>query len=126
MGFQKGNQVSVGNSGPSVKVRLCTQSLIAELNEAAKSGSDKGVTNIRKIVKKLVQQAISGDKEAIFYIFNRVDGQMAQPLPVLDDPDGKNGPLEFTLRIGQQAADGSRSATELNVRPAQKQVEDSE
>jgi hypothetical protein len=124
MGFQKGNQLAVGAAGNTGKTRLCTQNLISELNEAAKTGSEKGVPRIRKIVKKMCDLAEKGDKEMIFYIFNRIDGQMAQPLPVLDDPDGKNGPLEFTLRIGTQAADGSRQATELNVRPAQQKIEE--
>lgn len=70
MAFQKGNKAAAGSDHSQRKV--LTQALIAELNEI---DPKTGMTRLRKIVRKLIDNAEDGDNSAIEHIANRLDGK---------------------------------------------------
>lgn len=89
-----------------------TQALISELYELDPETKQE---KFRTIVKRLVARAMQKDQdhEATKLIFDRVDGKMFG-LPGLDGGEGE-GPIRVTLRIGHQAADGSKSVAEMDL-----------
>lgn len=74
MPFEKGHKAAVG--ADHSKRKIVTQHLIAELNESDKDGA----TRLRKIIKKLLDNAESGDTQAIREVFDRVQGKPAQAI----------------------------------------------
>ena len=119
--FQKGNTNSVGNPARR-RSRVLTQQLISMLSEMDPREGDprKNINKTRRVLEKLYEIAVGGqgDLEAIKFLFERIDGKMPQPLklPGMDDDD--DGDYEFTIRIGQRAADGTETAAEVRIRPA--------
>jgi hypothetical protein len=70
MAFKKGNKAAVGADHTSRK--LISQALIAELNEV---DATTGMTRLRKIVLRLIDNAEKGDNVAIQHIADRVEGK---------------------------------------------------
>ena len=88
------NQAAEGNtraagSGPVQRGRrgpILTQQLIAALHEeyyeTTKAGGKKktGMTKLVKMIQELVAHACRGDKEAIQFCFERLEGKSVQPV----------------------------------------------
>lgn len=64
-----------GNPKGAKKARIVTQQLISALNEADPAD---GITKLRKIVDRLVENALAGDMQAINAVMDRVEGKPPQ------------------------------------------------
>jgi hypothetical protein len=129
--FTKGNLASVGNPGNSKPARKLTQMLTSCLNEEvteyikdAKGNPTKTkahIVRMRKTIEALWQLSVgwNGEKpdlDAIKYLFDRVDGPLPKVTEVEPTAPGDQT-FRFTLRVGQQHMDGTRTAAEIDVGP---------
>lgn len=84
MTFQKGHKFSGGiGSRGQTKPNFLTQQLISQLNEIDKAYSKKcGMPKLRydRLVDKMIDLAVKGDRWMIAEIFNRVQGKAPQQL----------------------------------------------
>lgn len=81
--FKPGNKLASKENRPARGIdNLCVTSLIGLLQHATppknatRAQIEAAKRNIDKINQKLIEMAISGDKWAMEYIYNRVDGKM--------------------------------------------------
>ena len=81
-GFKPGQSGNPGGRPKSNLARLLAQYL---------DGTDKGerVKREQKLVEKLYKLAVSGDRGAIEYIFDRLEGKITQDLNVSGDITGR-------------------------------------
>jgi hypothetical protein len=60
-------------------------------------GKIKAGQALDKIAERVVEKALSGDKDSIAEIGNRLDGKPAQAITVAGDEDG--GPIQHSLTV---------------------------
>lgn len=115
--FKKGNQVSVGNPGPSPRPRIITNTLISQLNEI---DSKTNKARVHRLVEKLINTAINdGEQWAFEMIFERIEGKVATIAP-----DGEvvrpGGPTLMFSFPGAVAVPGD-GAKVVDATPAKKE-----
>jgi hypothetical protein len=98
----KGNQYAKGNKGP--RGDFCSKALISQLHEVVKREkvkieyykhggkmkkrrviSQEAHEKIHFIVEALLENAMSGETDAIKYVFDRLEGRPVTTLPGQDD-----------------------------------------
>jgi hypothetical protein len=82
MPFEPGNKLAT--LGDHSKRKFMTQALIAELTEVDPKTQQ---TRLRKIIRRLLDNAEEGDNVAINAVFDRIEGKPKQAL-VNDDDNG--------------------------------------
>lgn len=85
-GFQPGNKAAVGAKHDATP-RFITQQLTSLLNECVRKRKDDKdfvaeETNVRRICRRLVENAIDGDTTAAKEIFDRVEGRAKQGVEI--------------------------------------------
>lgn len=98
MPFQPGQS---GNPAGRGKDKLIRQQMIAEMNDRAKG---KDVKGMRRMVRKVWNLAEEGERWAVEFVRDTIDGKPAQQLTHSGDEDK---PLELVFRIGGDGANNS-------------------